>query len=176
LFAWSILQERVLAVLGQWLVLLHVISAFAFVAGLVGREVSRAYARRQEKLDPFTQLMGLSRWFERNLVMHGSHAIIIFGTATAWVRGWPLFGVLQGSSINWVFVSLLLYLTTVPLIPLIFVPRGKRLRERLTAAQAEGVITPELRAAMNDPVVRAAHIGEEVVIAVIIYLMVMKPF
>jgi hypothetical protein len=165
-----------LSVLGQWLVLLHVVSAFAFVAGLVGREVTRAYARRQEKIEPFVQLVGLSRWFERKLVMHASHAIIVLGVATAWVRGWPLLGVLQGSSINWVFVSLLLYLTTIPLVPLIFVPRGKVFRERLAEAQTQGFITPQLRAAMNDPVVRAAHIGEELVIAVIIYLMVMKPF
>lgn len=165
-----------MAVFGQWLVLLHVVSAFAFVAGLVGRDMSRAFARRQEKIEPFAQLIGLSRWFERNLIMHASHAIILLGLTTAWVRGWPILGVLQGSSINWVFVSLLLYLTTIPLVPLVFAPRGKLFRAKLAAAQAQGVITPELRAAVDDPVVRAAHIGEGVVTAVIIYLMVMKPF
>ena len=48
-----------MASLGQWLILLHVISAFALVAGLIGREFTRVYARRQERIDHFVQFVGL---------------------------------------------------------------------------------------------------------------------
>lgn len=165
-----------MAIFGQWLVLLHIISAFVLIAGLIGREGTRAYARRQEKIEIFTPMIGLSGWFENILVIPGSNAVLILGLASAWARGWPLFGVLQGSSINWVFVSLLLYLVTIPLVTLIFLPRGKIFAQKLADAQSQGVITPELRAAMEDPVVRVAHIIEALLVVVIIYLMVMKPF
>jgi hypothetical protein len=165
-----------MAALGQWFVLLHVISAFILIAGLIGREGTRAYARRQEKLETFVSLIGLSGWFESKLVIPGSNAVLLLGLASALARGWPLFGVLQGSSINWLFVSFLLYLVMVPLITLIFLPRGKIFAQKLAAAQTQGVITPEVRAAMEDPVVRAAHIVEAVLVVVVIYLMVMKPF
>lgn len=167
---------ELMADLGQWLVLLHIISAFALIAGLVGREFTRAYARRQERIEIFTQLLGLSGWFEEKLVIPGSTALLVLGLVTAWARGWPLFGVLQGSPINWLFVSLLLFLTIIPLIVFIFVPRGKVFGQKLATAQAQATMTPELRAAMDDPVVRAAHIYEAVVVALVIFLMVMKPF
>jgi hypothetical protein len=162
--------------LGEWLVLLHVLSAFALIAGLVGREFTRAYARRQDEIKSFIQLIGLSGWFESKLVIPGSNAVLVLGLLTAWVRRWPLLGVLQGSPINWPFVSLLLYLLFIPIIVFIFVPRGRLFEQKLAAAQAQGVITPELSAAMNDPIVRAAHIVEALIVLFIIYLMVMKPF
>ena len=165
-----------MTVLGQWLVLLHIVSAFALVAGLVGRESTRAYARRQAQIDLFTQLIGLSGWFESKLVIPGSSALLVLGLGAAWVRGWPLFGVLQGSPINWLFVSLILYLTLIPIIVFIFLPRGKIFEQKLADAQVQNAITPELQAAMEDPVVRTAHIYETIAVAAIIYLMVMKPF
>jgi hypothetical protein len=162
--------------LGQWFVLLHILSAFALIAGLIGREATRAYTRRQEKIEMFVPLIELSGWFENKLVIPGSQALLLLGLASAWTRGWPLLGFLQGSPINWLFVSLILFLTLIPLIVFIFVPRGKIFAQKLAAAQAQGAITPELRASMDDPVVRAAHIYEGVAVVVIIYLMVMKPF
>jgi hypothetical protein len=165
-----------MAMLGQWLVLLHVISAFALIAGLIGREMTRAYARRQEEIDLFARFIDLSGWFESKLVIPGSNAVLVLGLVAGWVLGWPVFGVLQGSPINWLFVSLLLFLTFIPLVTLIFLPRGKIFAQRLGEARAQGIITPELRAAMDDPVVQAAHIYEAAAVVVIIYLMVMKPF
>src|SRR5215204_5832940 len=105
-----------MAALGQWLLLLHIISAFVLIAGLIGRESTRAFARRQETLETFASFIGLSGWFENKLVIPGSNAVLILGLATAWARGWPLLGVLQGSPINWPFVSLLLYLALIPVI------------------------------------------------------------
>ena len=45
----------------------------------------------------------------------------------------------------------------LPLIPLVFVPRGRVFEATLAEATARGVVTPELAAAWRDPVVRAAH-------------------
>lgn len=165
-----------MAVLAQWMILLHIVSAFIFVGGLIGREVTLAYARRQEHIEIFVQMIALSRWFDLKIVSPGSHAILLFGLGAAWLRGWPILGALQGSSINWVFVSLLLYLTTVPLVFLVLIPRGKLFRQRLAEAELQGRFTSELRTAMDDQVVRAAHLYEGAIVAFIIYLMVMKPF
>jgi hypothetical protein len=165
-----------MAILGQWFVLLHIVSAIVLIAGLIGRGFTRAYARHQEQLDIFVQFLGLSRWFVNKLISPGSHAVLIFGLLAAWTRGWPIFGFLQGSPVNWVFVSLLLYLTTIPLVFFIFIPRGKIFNRELAEAQSQGLMTAELRVAMDDPVVRAAYFYEAAVVAVIVYLMVMKPF
>ena len=142
--------------IGNWLVYLHVLSAFVFVGGIVGREATLAFARRQQNIEAFTQLYDLIRWFTIKIINPGSHAILIFGLLTAWVRGWPLLGILQGSTINWLFVSLLLYLTTIPLVFLVLIPRGKFLAHQLATAHVQGAVTPEVRAALDDPVVRVA--------------------
>ena len=165
-----------MAVLGEWAVLLHVISTFALVAGLIGREATRAYARRQDQIDLFANLVGLSGWFENKLVIPGSNLVLVFGLLAAWTRGWPLLGALQGSPINWVLVSLLLFLTFIPLVIFVFLPRGKVFEQKLAAARSQGKITPELRASMDDRVVQIAHIYEAVAVVAIIYLMLMKPF
>jgi hypothetical protein len=53
-------------------------------------------------------------------------------------------------------------------------------RERFDTAMADarerGVVTPELRAAFADPAVRYAHWYEALAVAVVIGLMILKPF
>jgi hypothetical protein len=46
----------------------------------------------------------------------------------------------------------------------------------MTAADEQGRVTPELRAAWGDPVVRAAHVYELGVVTVVLILMLSKPF
>jgi hypothetical protein len=74
------------------------------------------------------------------------------------------------------FVSLVLYLSIVPLVPLVFVPRGKAFAAALEAAEARGEYTPELRAAFHDPLTRAAHVYELGAVTVVLVLMLTKPF
>jgi hypothetical protein len=85
-------------------------------------------------------------------------------------------GPLTGGSVDWLFVSLLLLLSPLPLVPLVFLPRGKVFEAALAAAEAEGRVTPELRAAWLDPVVRAAHVYELGSVTVVLILMLTKPF
>lgn len=73
-------------------------------------------------------------------------------------------------------MSLVLFATTIPLVPLVFLPRGKVFEGALSSAVAERRMTPELRAALRDPAVAAARVYEKVVVALVIALMVTKPF
>ncbi len=63
-----------------------------------------------------------------------------------------------------------------PIIFFIFIPHGKVFRKALDNALVQGQITPELTAAFNGPTVRNAHYAEGVIVAIIIFLMVIKPF
>jgi uncharacterized membrane protein len=161
---------------GLWSKLLHVVGAIMLLAGLIGRELTRDQARHTEDIGIFTSLTQLAGQFERLLVIPGSNIILIFGLIVAWVRGWPLFGFLQGAPQNWLLLSFVLFLGMIPLIVFIFLPRGKVFEQALAEAQARGQVTPELRASLDDPVVRRAHVAEAIGVAVILFLMVMKPF
>ena len=70
---------------------------------------------------------------ENWLVKPGSLVILVFGVALACRGGIPM------------------------LVPTVFIPRGKRFRQLLDAALAQRRMTPELKAAINDPIVGAAH-------------------
>lgn len=158
------------------LVFLHVLAAFMLVAGLIGRELCRRLANQATDIQQFHTLIQASGRFESLMVIPGSTAVLVMGLVVSWALGWPLLGTLQGGAKNWLFVSLLLFVSLIPVIRFIFLPRGKPFAAALADALARGVITDELRARLNDRVVAVAHVYEAVVILVIIYLMVVKPF
>jgi hypothetical protein len=110
------------------------------------------------------------------MVQPGSMLIVLFGVILAVVQGFPLLGFLQGASANWLLVSWVIFALTIPLVPLIFIPRGKRFEAALQDAIQQGRVTEELTAAMSDPVDQAGHRAEEIAIAVVVFLMVVKPF
>ena len=70
----------------------------------------------------------------------------------------------------------MLYLSIIPLIPLIFIPRGASSGRRWPTADASGTVTPALTAAFAGPVVRAAHLYEFAAIIGVFVLMITKPF
>jgi uncharacterized membrane protein len=156
--------------------LLHIVTAIMVIAGVIGRQFTRAQAARTAELPSFLTLIQLSGRFERWLVIPGANAVFLTGLLLAWWQGAPLFGFLQSAATNWLLVSLLLYIVIYLLVPGVFLPRGKRFAQALNTAQAHGQITAELRAAFHDPIVRRAHVLEGVLMAAIVYLMVVKPF
>ncbi len=156
--------------------LLHVMAAIWFIAGLLGRNLAIAQARKTGEVRMVAQLMQLAGRFDNLLVIPGSWTVLILGLLTAWDEGYPILGQLQGGQANWALVSLILFLTIVPLVPLVFIPRGKAFGNTLEEALAENQMTPQLTSALSDRIVSAAHRYELVVIAVIIVLMVTKPF
>lgn len=151
---------------------LHVASAFVFVAGLIGRDVVLGRARRSSDLEQIRTLTAAAGPFERFMVIPGSFAVLVLGVFTWWAQGVPLWG--QGT--RWLPVSLILFASTVLLVPLVFVPRGKVFGAALTRASAVGRLTEDLRAALLDPAVAFARWYEIAVVVVVLWLMVIKPF
>jgi hypothetical protein len=158
--------------LAKVLQFLHVASAFAFVTGVIGRDVVLARARRADDVGKVEELVAAAGPFERYLVIPGSFLVLVFGILTWWTQGLPLWG----DGTRWVTVSLLAFLTAVPLVRLIFLPRGKVFDAALASSRAAGRVTPELSTALRDSVVAAARWYEVVVIAFVLLLMVTKPF
>jgi uncharacterized membrane protein len=165
-----------MAVIAQYIKLFHILSGIAMITGLIGRELARSQARRSQDIQIFQAMIQLSGRFENLLVIPGSTSVFIFGLIVSWMRGWPLLGFLQGASTNWLLVSLILYLSLIPLILFVFLPRGKVFEKALAEALEKGQVTDTLLATFNDRVVYRAHIYEALVVAWIIFLMVIKPF
>ena len=162
--------------LGVYLKLLHILTAIWFICGLVGRGVTLRMAAAAPDVPVVDALLGLGDIFEKRMVIPGSMAVFAAGLLTAWVQGWPILGFIQGGASNWVLVSILLYLSMFPLIRLVFLPRGRVFAAALQDARGRGSVTQELRNAFADRVVAAAHVYELAVVALIVVLMVIKPF
>ena len=153
-------------------VLLHVVVAFWFVAGLLGRNITIARARSVADVGLVTNLMDLAGRFERLMVIPGSAFVLILGLLAAWLGDVPITG--EGNW--WLTVSLLLFVAIGLLVPTVFLPRGRVFERAFADAKAKGEITPELTAAFGDPAVRNARWLELIVVLTIITLMVTKPF
>jgi uncharacterized membrane protein len=156
--------------------LVHELSAFGLICGVLGRGFAFWQAERTENIGSVTALVRLAGYFERLLVIPSSFVLLIFGIGTAVAGGWPLFGFLQGAQSNWLLVSLLLTLSIIPVIVFVFLPRGRVFDCALEEAQRREGVTPELKAAFADKYVAAAHVYELAMIFVVTTLMVTKPF
>lgn len=155
---------------------LHVITAFWFIAGLFGRTVVMWQASKNTDISMVKLLVKVSSYFEFWMVRPGSLAVLGFGLVTAWLQRWPLLGSLQGIQSNWLLLSTLLYLSGIPIIAFVFIPRGKLFDKVLNAALEQGSVTTDLTAAFHDRAVGIAHAYELITTVIIILLMVMKPF
>ena len=156
--------------------LIHITSGIAMIAGGIGREFTRAQARRTADIRTFQALAAVSGRFEQLLAIPGSLAVFFTGIVLAWLQGWPLLGLAQGASVNWLLAALTLYIAFYPLVIWIFIPRGRRFQPILADAVAQGRVTAELTAALNDPTAHRAHQIEYVLVAGLLFLMVAKPF
>jgi uncharacterized membrane protein len=155
---------------------LHIISAIIMIGGIIGRQFTRAQAKRTQELNVFLVLSELASRFELWMVQPGSFAIILTGVVLAIIQGWPVFGFLQGSPINWLLVSIVLIIPIFLIIGLIFIPKGKRFQALLEEVQHQGIITDSLRIQFNDPLVRYGHYYEYISVIIVVYLMTVKPF
>jgi uncharacterized membrane protein len=155
---------------------LHIASAIVFVGGIFARQLVRAAARRTEDVRVFAALSQAAGRIENFMVIPGNLAVILFGVLLALLTGAPIFGVLQGASRNWLLVSNLLLGLGFLTVPLVFVPRGKKFDRALKKALAEGRVTSELRAEVDDRVIRVVHVVEIALVVFIVVLMVFKPF
>lgn len=156
-------------------VLVHALIGIAFVTGLIGRWLVLGAAERATDLPAMRTLTAAAAPFER-IVIVGSMLVFAFGLAAAYVEGRSVLGPLTGGGVDWLFVSLLLFLSILPLVPLVFLPRGRVFAAAMAEAEAAGRVTPELAAAWRDPVTRAAHVYELGAVTVVLVLMLSRPF
>jgi hypothetical protein len=170
-----VIESAAMPLLATWIVLLHVLSVFVLVAGILGRALTLRQVARAADIHPLKAQVQVASIFE-HMVRHGSLVVLVTGLAAAGARGWPILGILQHSPINWVLVALVTYLTIIPWIVFILLPRSKVFEVRLAAAEKAGTITPELRASLADPVIAWARRYEFAMILFLTYLMVAKPF
>jgi len=155
---------------------LHIASAIWFIGGIAARQIVRAHAKRTEDVQRFAAMSEAAGYIERSMVIPGNFAVLLFGVILGLMIGAPILGFLQGASRNWLLVSNLLLLAGFFNVPLVFLPRGKLFDAALKDALEKGHITPELRAHMNDRLVRNVHIFELTAIGVVTLLMVFRPF
>jgi hypothetical protein len=151
--------------------LVHVLIAIAFVAGILGRGILLGRARRAPRVEEAKLLSDAAGPFER-MAIQGSTFILPAGLLTGWAEGLPLVGVGTG----WALAATIILLSTVPLVVLVFIPRGRVFDAAMGDALQRGAWTPELRAAFGDRAVAFARRYEIVGVAAILVLMVLKPF
>jgi Predicted integral membrane protein (DUF2269) len=151
--------------------LTHVVLAMALVTGIVGRWLLLAAAERSERLERTEALLEASAPFEVAVRISG-FLVLAAGLLTAWAQDYPWLGLTTG----WMLASLVLALAIFVLVPTVFIPKGRLFAVALDGARTAGEITPELRTALADPTVRAAHVAELAALAIIVALMVLKPF
>ena|SRR6266496_4757792 len=152
------------AVLGLWV-----------VAALVGRWVTLGQAAHSTNIPAVHTLLGLSDRFEW-MVIRIPPLVLVLGIATAITQGRPFLGPIQGAPVDWLLVSIVIYLSVIPIVPLVFLPRGRLFAAALEEATSLGVVTDDLTRAFRDPVVFAAHVYELAVIVIVFVLMITKPF
>lgn len=106
------------------------------------------------------------------MVLPGSMVVFLIGIGLVLVGNYRF----MGPGYNWVLASIVIYFLILALVPTVFLPKGKRFDGLLEDASSQDRITPELTAALRDPVVRVAHWVEFGGVLVVIALMVTKPF
>jgi len=156
----------------EWVVLAHVVSAFWLTAGLAGRDVSLARARQASDVRDVAAIADVAGRFDRLLVIPGSMAVLLLGLASVWAERLDI----TSSGNRWALAALILYLSILPFIPLVFVPKGKVFDAALSDAVARGEITTGLTSSLHDPLTRVARTYEWIAIALVVVLMVVKPF
>ena len=157
-------------------IVLHVLTVLWLVSGIVGRDLCYGEAGRSDSLAALKMMVELGGRFERAMVRPATFIVLATGLVAARFRGWPILGVLQGGNVNWVLTALLVYLSVIPLIVFVFLPKGRVYHARLAEAETEGRVTPALRAALHDRALRMGRAYELVMIGVLVWLMVTKPF
>lgn len=153
--------------------LVHVLCVIAFLAGLIGRGTVRLRIPHITSIEALREIMVLVARFDDLLVIRGSQLTLVSGLLLWWAGGWPVFA---GGHPTWVLVSTALFVSQIPLAFLVFIPRGKAFAKVFADALTHQRITSELRAALADRAVFYATVYETVTVAIILPLMVLKPF
>lgn len=146
---------------------LHLLGAMTFVAGIAAAGVAFEVARRGRAPAEVALLLSVAR-IGALMVVVGTLLIAAFGLWLVHLGSW-------GYGSGWVDMSIGLYLAALALggfggrRP----KRARRLATDLAGQQAP--VNRQLRALLDDPISRAANYGSLVLILAIIVIMVCKP-
>lgn len=155
---------------------LHILAVAITTGGMFARQLVRGIAKKSDNIKMIESLTQAVHRMDRAMIIPGSSAILVFGIILAIMLKWPIFGFLQGADQNWLLVSNILLIIMNLLIPSVFLPHNKKVAELLHSALAEGRVTSELSATLNDKRNQWAHHAEEIIMIVVAALMVLKPF
>jgi hypothetical protein len=158
------------------IVVVHVLSAIAMVAGVIGRELTRIQMRQTTDFNVFIGLLELVGRFDNLLVIPSTNVIALSGILLAFLEGFPLLGFLQGGQVNWLLVANLLVISIILLVVLVFIPRGRQFATILADAKSKREITPALRDEDRNSIVVWAHRWENIATGLVLILMIAKPF
>ena len=120
---------------------LHILSAIAFIGGVLARQLLRSFAEKTDDVRNFAALSQAVGRIETFMVIPGNLGVILFGVILALITGAPILGFLQGASKNWLLAAIILLVFDVLTIPVIFVQRSKRFDLVLKDAVAKGQMT-----------------------------------
>jgi uncharacterized membrane protein len=155
---------------------IHIFGSIVFIGGILARQAVRMQGKKSTDIHTLAVYFLVAGKIESLMVIPGNMIVIIFGVILAILVRAPIFGFLQGSSQNWLLVTNILLIVAGLNVPLIFLPRGKIFDRLMDEALTRDEVTPELKAHLDDKVVKAAHIFEIVSLISIVILMVFKPF
>jgi uncharacterized membrane protein len=144
-------------------VLLHVLAAFAWVAGYTATNLLTEFARRSDDAPTRRQALAFSSRFDRLLNAPGGGAVAITGLLAAWAFGYSLLT-------PWLLASIALYLAILALGIIYWARFGKRVDTAL-ASSDESAVTAILREPRSVLVSR----GENLMLVIIVVLMVLRP-
>jgi hypothetical protein len=167
------MEEDTIALILEWI---HITTAFIFTVGVFGYYLTVAHAAKEKDVKVVKGLMALAIRFEKYFILPGEAALLLAGLFTAWRENVPILGFLQGGDVNWLLVALILFLSRFPLIMLITLPHEKLLNKKLEEALSKGQVTRDLRKVFADKTAKFVEIYGLGALALIIFLMVMKPF
>jgi uncharacterized membrane protein len=146
---------------------LHLLGAITFVAGIVVAGVAFEAARRREEPSEIALLLSITR-IGVLLVALGTLLIAVFGLWLVHLGSW-------GYRSGWIDTSIGLYLAALALGGL-GGQRPKQARRLATdLAEQQMPVSDELRALLDDRISRAANYGSLSLIVAIVVIMVFKP-
>jgi uncharacterized membrane protein len=154
--------------------LLHVLSAFWAVTGMLARPVVLAAARVAPDIRILKAVADVSGRIEDLMIAPGLIAVLVTGIATAVVAGIPLLGPFAGGP-SWIFLSLVIMLVVVLATPVILA-RDRRWGQALEEAAREGTVTARLREFLARDAMIRRYAPDIALMVVVITLMVTKPF
>lgn len=162
-----------IGVLLKWI---HINLVIVFSIGIAGYITYFYQAARETDPKVIHDMVETGDKIHNYLLKLGGSLLFISGVVTAWRHGVPMLGFIQGGDVNWLLVSIVLFLTYFPMMFFVFVPRHKIFHRELDAAIQKGAVTEGLKKAFMSRGIKFGHIYESIYVFAILFLMVVKPF